>query len=396
MLSKRRRKMNRYVEIFLVALRLGFTSFGGPVAHLGYFREEYINRRKWLDEKSYADLIALCQFLPGPASSQVGISIGMVRGGILGGFLAWLGFTMPSVIALIVFALVVTNVGGVDAGWIHGLKLVAVAVVTQAILGMGKKLTPDRERITIAIVGAVATLAFPTAWGQIGIILAAAIIGYILYRNEEKEEMIVLPITFSKKLGIAAWVLFFGLLFSLPLLRNVFDSVAFAIFDIFYRVGSLVFGGGHVVLPMLERELVPAGFLSEESFLAGYGAAQGVPGPLFTLSGYIGAAIGSWPLALIAVAAIFLPSFLLLIGTLPFWNSIREMSFAQGALKGVNAVVVGILLAALYDPVFTSAVQTPADFAVVVIAFGLAQFWKVPAWLIVIGTAVAGAIISII
>ncbi|WP_419465896.1 chromate efflux transporter [Bacillus spongiae] len=388
--------MKKWLEIFLVSFRLGLTSFGGPAAHLAYFREEYIKRRKWLDERSFADLIALCQFLPGPASSQVGISIGMVRGGIFGGVISWIGFTLPSVVALVIFAYIVESGDVVDSSWIHGLKLVAVAVVAQAIIGMGKKLTPDKQRVTIAVAAAIATLLVPTATAQLVIIGIAAIGGYLLYRSEEIEEVPNLPINISKKLGVISWTIFFSLLLLLPLGREFFSSISYAIFDTFYRVGSLVFGGGHVVLPMLEREVVPNGWLSEEMFLTGYAAAQAVPGPLFTLSAFLGGAIGGWEIALIAVLGIFLPSFLLLIGALPFWNTIRSLPFAQGALKGVNAAVVGILLAALYNPVFTSAVLSGVDFAIVLVAFSLLYYWKWPAWLIVILTALLGSLATII
>ncbi|WP_335873004.1 chromate efflux transporter [Bacillus sp. 2205SS5-2] len=386
--------LKKWIEIFFVSLRLGLTSFGGPAAHLAYFREEYIKRRNWLDEKSFADLIALCQFLPGPASSQVGISIGMVRGGILGGVISWLGFTLPSVLALVLFAYFVESGDMINSSWIHGLKLVAVAVVAHAIIGMGKKLTPDRERMTIAILAAIATLLVPTAIGQLVIIAVAALIGYGLYRSEEIEKAPHLPIKISKKLGVLSWFLFFSLLVILPLGKTIFTNLSYAIFDTFYRVGSLVFGGGHVVLPMLEREVVPNGWLSEEMFLTGYAGAQAVPGPLFTLSGFLGGAIGGWQIAMIAVIGIFLPSFLLLIGTLPFWNTIRSLPYAQGALKGVNAAVVGLLLAALYNPVFTSAVLNGVDLAVVLLAFSLLHYWKWPAWFIVIFTAFLGFLTS--
>ncbi len=387
-------RMSRLFEIFFVSLRLGFISFGGPAAHLGYFREEYIKKRKWLDEKSYADLIALCQFLPGPASSQVGISIGMIRGGIAGGIISWLGFTTPSVIALILFAYFVTGGSFADSGWIHGLKIVAVAVVLHAILGMGQKLTPDRPRITIALLAAIVTLFFPTAVGQIAIIIFAGIIGYFLYRNQEIPEIKEINVSISKTIGVIAWVLFFLLLFGLPLVRQFSQHLYIGLFDTFYRVGAIVFGGGHVVLPMIEREVVPQGWISEEVFLAGYGATQAVPGPLFTFSSYLGAAIDGWEAAIIAVVAMFLPSFFLIIGTLPFWNSIRRKSFVQAALIGVNAAVVGILLAALYDPVFTSAILSPIDFVIALCAFGMLHYWKISAWAVVIITAILGQLAS--
>lgn len=377
-----------WLEILLVSTRLGFTSFGGPVAHLAYFKDEYINRRKWLNEKSYADLIALCQFLPGPASSQVGIAIGMVRGGIIGGIISWFGFTMPSVIALVLFAHLLSGQAVEMDSWIHGLKLVAVAVVLHAILGMGKKLTPDLIRQTMAISATVLVFLFPTAFGQIAVILLAALVGYMLYRKQDVPDAPELPINIPKMVGVISWGIFFGLLIFLPLFRNSFDSLSFAMFDTFYRVGSIVFGGGHVVLPMMEREVVPVGWITEEAFLAGYGAAQAVPGPLFTLSSYLGAYILGVKGAMIATFAMFFPSFLLLIGTLPFWNVIRKKRAVQAALMGVNAAVVGILIAAFYDPVWTSTIETKTDFAIALTAFAILQFWKKPAWFVVIVTAI--------
>lgn len=380
---------NKYLEILKASTKLGLSSFGGPAAHIGYFRDEYVEKRKWLDDKAYADLVALCQFLPGPASSQVGISVGMLRGGILGGFLSWFGFTMPSVLILALFAMFISG-GAFDTGWIQGLKIVAVAVVAHALLGMGKSLAPDRQRIAIAVLSATAILLMPTAWAQIGVIILAGLIGFLVYRNDKAPEAVKLALTFGKKTGIAAWTIFAGLLIGLPLLRPLIESGYYAIFDIFYRVGSIVFGGGHVVLPMLEREVVP-GFMDADTFIAGYGAAQAVPGPLFTLSAYLGQLMGSGWGVFIAVFAMFLPSFLLVIGTLPFWSIIRTKSGVQAALKGVNAAVVGILLAALYDPVFTSAINGPADFAVAVIAFAMLVYFKLAPWIVVLITAILGA-----
>ena len=379
-----------YMEILKASTKLGLTSFGGPTAHLGYFREEYVVKRKWLDDKAYADLVALCQFLPGPASSQVGISVGMLRGGIFGGFLSWFGFTMPSVVLLVLFAMLVTN-GSFDSGWIHGLKIVAVAVVAHALLGMGKSLAPDKPRIAIAVGAATAILLMPTAAAQIGIILLTGAIGFFIYRKMEAPEAVRLALSFGKKTGIAAWALFGTLLVGLPLLRPVIESSYFAIFDIFYRVGSIVFGGGHVVLPMLEREVVPV-WMSADLFISGYGAAQAVPGPLFTLAGYLGQLMGGGLGILLAVVAMFLPSFLLVIGTLPFWSIIRTKPGIQAALKGVNAGVVGILLAALYDPVFTSAIRGPLDFAIAMIAFAMLVYFKLAPWIVVLATAILGAI----
>lgn len=380
----------KYIEILKASTKLGLTSFGGPAAHIGYFRDEYVVKRKWLDEKAYADLVALCQFLPGPASSQVGISVGMLRGGIVGGFLSWFGFTMPSVILLMVFALFIST-ATFDSGWIQGLKIVAVAVVAHALIGMGKSLAPDKQRVAIAAGSAAAILLIPTAWAQIAVIILAGAIGYMIYRKDKVPEAVQLALTFGKKTGIAAWTIFAGLLIGLPLLRPVIESGYYAIFDIFYRVGSIVFGGGHVVLPMLEREVVP-GWMTADTFIAGYGAAQAVPGPLFTLSAYLGQLMGNGLGVLIAVTAMFLPSFLLVIGTLPFWSVIRTKPGIQAALKGVNAAVVGILLAALYDPVFTSGIRNSVDFAIAIAAFTMLVYFKIAPWIVVLVTAVLGAL----
>jgi chromate transporter len=382
----------RYIEILVASTKLGLTSFGGPVAHIGYFRDEYVQKRKWLDDKLYADLVALCQFLPGPASSRVGITIGMLRGGLLGGILSWIGFTLPSVLLLMAFAWVIMQNGSFESGWIQGLKIVAVPVVAHALLGMGKSLTPDRPRLTVAMIAAAGTLLVPTAWGQILIILLAGLFGVFYYKNERVPEAVEMPLSFGKRTGIVAWILFFALLILLPIFRPFVQATWYAIFDIFYRVGSIVFGGGHVVLPLLEREVVPAGWMSSEAFITGYGAAQAVPGPLFTLAGYLGQLMGSFSGAAIAVVAMFLPSFLLVMGTLPFWATIRTKPRIQAALKGVNAAVVGILLAALYDPVFTSSVHDPIDFVIVLISFTLLVFYKWSPWIVVIITALLGAI----
>ncbi len=386
----------RWLEILLVSTKLGLTSFGGPVAHLGYFRDEYVKKRNWLDDRSYADLVALCQFLPGPASSQVGISIGMVRGGIVGGVLSWVGFTMPSVIALIIFAYVLQGFDAADSGWIHGLKIVAVAVVAQALIGMGKNLTPDRTRITMAVIAAFITLFYPSALGQILTIIIAGMIGYVLYKKVEMKPAEDMNITIRKSTGIIAWVLFFGLLVGLPILRQAAPSLWISMIDTFYRVGSIVFGGGHVVLPMIEREVVPPGWVTDAEFLAGYGATQAVPGPLFTFAGYLGTVMAGWQGAIIATIAMFFPSFLLVLGTLPFWNGLRRRPAFQAALMGINAAVVGILLAALYDPVWTSAIKGPADFALALGAFTLLVYWKVAPWLVVAAAAVGGYAISLL
>lgn len=388
-------KLKIWLEILMVSTRLGLTSFGGPVAHLGYFHEEYIRRRKWMDEKSYADLIALCQFLPGPASSQVGIGIGVMRGGIIGGILSFLGFTLPSVFALIVFVTLLHTFGVEEAGWISGLKIVAVVVVAHAVLGMAKKFTPDLKRKMIALFALVGTLLFSTPFTQIGVIIIGGVVGFLLYRIESiKEEQTVSLFPISKRFGYICLSLFFGLLIALPILRSFTSIQWIALFDSFYRSGSLVFGGGHVVLPLLEQEFVPSGWLHKEEFLAGYGAAQAVPGPLFTFAAYIGATINGWQGGLFATFAIFLPAFLLIFGALPFWDALRRNPKIKGALVGVNASVVGILLAALYDPIWTSSIHDKIDFALATILFSMLVYWKFPPWVIVLAGAIGGVIIS--
>ncbi|AIQ29512.1 MULTISPECIES: chromate transporter [unclassified Paenibacillus] len=383
------------LEVLLVSAKLGLTSFGGPIAHLGYFHNEYIRRRKWMDERSYADLVALCQFLPGPASSQVGIGIGVVRAGLLGGVVAWLGFTLPSVIALVAFAFLLQGYDIGSAGWIHGLKIVAVAVVAHAILGMGQKLTPDRERVTIAVIGAAVTLSWQTAYSQVLTIAAAGIVGVWLYRKKTAEGTANLHVSISRTFAILCLLLFFGLLVALPLLRGTAETGGLAIFDSFYRSGSLVFGGGHVVLPLLEREVVPSGWVSQADFLAGYGATQAVPGPLFTFASYLGALTGGVTGAIVATSAIFLPAFLLVVGALPFWNSLRKNLKIQGALAGINAAVVGLLLAALYDPLWTSAIVEPMDFALAAILFIMLVFWKLPPWVVVVAGSAGGMLLGV-
>lgn len=387
------------LEVLGVATRLGLTSFGGPVAHLGYFHEEYVVRRRWLDDRSYADLVALCQFLPGPASSQVGIAIGILRRGLLGGLLAWLGFTLPSAALMILFAYGLRWTGDVaDAGWLHGLKVAAVAVVALAVWGMARSLAPERERVSIAVAAALAALAWRTAAGQVLIIAIAGLIGWRFLPATEGPPPLHLRVPIGRRLGIAAWVVFFGLLLVLPLLRGLTAGHALALFDSFYRVGSLVFGGGHVVLPLLQAEVVPPGWVTESDFIAGYGAAQALPGPLFTFSAYLGAVEGPQPNGVvggtIALVAVFLPSFLLIIGALPLWGVMRGRTAFQSALKGINAAVVGLLLAALYTPVWTSAIQSAADFGLALTAFALLAFWKAPPWLVVIVAAVGGALIA--
>lgn len=383
------------LEILSVSTKLGLTSFGGPIAHLGYFREEYVIRRKWLDEKSYADLVALCQFLPGPASSQVGISIGMMRGGLLGGIASWLGFTLPSAIALAIFAYALKNYEVGSAGWLHGFMIAAVAIVAQAVWGMARSLAPDRTRGTIAILIAIITLLWPAAYTQLILIAGAGLVGrfFLTKPVSIKVPHAYIEASKNRRSALIAWILFFGLLIGLPLLRTVVHSRWLALFDTFYRAGSLVFGGGHVVLPILQAELVPSGWLTDAQFLAGYGAAQAVPGPLFTFSAYLGSVMKGWAGAVAALIAMFLPSFLLVIGTLPYWDTIRRRSNVQFVFQGMNAAVVGILLAALYDPVWIKAIHTPYDFCLALAAFGMLMLWKLPPWMVVLFSAVGGALL---
>ena len=384
-------------QVFWAALRLGLTSFGGPIAHLGYFREEYVVRRKWLDEQSYADVVALAQSLPGPASSKVGIIVGTVRAGLPGAVLAWLGFTMPSAIALMVFGYGVQQFAVADAGWLHGLKLAAVAVVAQAVWGMSRNLAPDRERATIAIVAAIVALTWHSAVTPVLIIVIAGVVGWrLLPAPVTASDRVAISQRIRPWMGIVALVLFFVLLLGLPSLRQVSgENQTLAVVDSFYRSGSLVFGGGHVVLPLLQSEVVAPGWVGNETFLAGYGAAQAVPGPLFTFSAYLGTVMIPEPNGviggLIALGAIFLPAFFLTIGPLPFWDILRRRPAFQSVLRGVNAAVVGLLLAALYDPVWTSAVKDASDFALASAALGLLMLWKLPPWLVVILSALGGA-----
>jgi len=388
------------LEVLAVATRLGLTSFGGPVAHLGYFREEYVVRRKWLDEPTYADLVALCQFLPGPASSQVGIAIGITRGGLLGGVAAWLGFTLPSAIALVAFAYGLRVLEVADAGWLHGLKVAAVAVVAFAVWGMARALAPDRERATIAILSAISALLWPTGLGQVAIIGAAALVGLRLLPGAAAPATAQRRLPVGRRLGATMLVVFFGLLVALPIARQLVGSHALALFESFFRAGSLVFGGGHVVLPLLQAEVVPPGWVTAEQFVAGYGAAQAVPGPLFTFAAYLGAVMGPRPNGLagaaVALVAVFLPSFLLIVGALPFWDALRARPGFQAALRGINAGVVGLLLAALYQPVWTSAIRGPADMGLAFAAFGLLALWKAPAWLVVMFAAGGGALVPLV
>ena len=389
-------------EVFLAFLKLGLTSFGGPIAHLGYFRDELVVRRKWLDERAYGDLVALCQFLPGPASSQVGFALGVFRGnGLLGGIAAWLAFTLPSAIILFAFALgAAAFTGPVAEGFLHGLKLVAVAVVAQAIWGMARTLTPDRTRAGIALAAVAIVVIFTGSFGQVAAIALGACAGLWLCRGEQAAISGHLSFPVSRRVGAASLVLFAALLLLPPIAANVTGSQSIALFDAFYRSGAFVFGGGHVVLPLLQAEVVSPGWVSSQSFLAGYGVAQAVPGPLFTFAAYLGAVMGPSPNglegAIIALVALALPGLLLVYGMLPFWDTLRTRPAAQAAMRGANAAVVGILGAALYNPVWTSAVLTPKDFALALAGFLLLTVWKTRPWIVVVLLAVAGTISNLV
>lgn len=391
-------------EVFSAFLRLGLTSFGGPIAHLGYFRAELVERRRWLDERAYADLVGLCQFLPGPASSQVGFALGLMRGGWRGGLAAWAGFTLPSAALLVLFAYGAGSLADSVAGarLLHGLKLVAVAVVAQAVWGMARSLCPDRERASIATVAAILVLFAPTAVGQVGAIVLGGIAGLLLSRPTTGQvadpvpEPLAMPV--SRRAGIACLALFMTLLIGLPVVRGLGMGISF--FDAFYRSGALVFGGGHVVLPLLRDAVVAPGWVSDSAFLAGYGAAQAIPGPLFTFAAYLGAVLpgplGGVAGAALALVAIFVPGILLLVGALPFWDALRARPRTQAAMRGVNAAVVGLLGAALYSPVWTSAVLSPADFALALLGFVLLVVWRAPPLLVVALGAAGGVGLGLI
>ncbi len=385
-------------EVFGAFLKLGLTSFGGPIAHLGFFREELVVRRKWVTDQTYADLVALCQFLPGPASSQVGLAMGLMRGGWLGAAAAWAAFTLPSALLLIAFAYGAAAMSGpVGAGIIAGLKIVAVAIVAQAVWGMARTLCPDRARATVALAAVLIVVALPGAVGQVGAIAAGALAGLALGGPAQSfGGHVRVPI--SRGSGVGLLVAFGALLIGLPLLAGL--SHWLTITDAFYRAGALVFGGGHVVLPLLQAEVVPPGWISDDAFLAGYGAAQAVPGPLFTFAAYLGALLEPGPSgpvgAALALVAVFLPGFLLLLGVLPFWDAFRARAGAQALMRGANAAVVGILGAALYNPVFTSAVTDPRDFALALTCFVLLMVWRLPPWAVVIVAATGGALLAVI
>jgi chromate transporter len=381
------------LEVFRVFLLLGLTSFGGPIAHLGYFERDLVSRRKWLSPAEYAEIVALCQVLPGPTSSQVGMAIGKRRAGYAGTLAAWLGFTLPSALLLFIFALVVDRVGDIsDAGWLHGLKIAAVAIVAQAVASMWRSLAPDRERATFAIVSAIVLLFWMSASAQLLVLAASGVAGWFIFSRTMKGGDDAAPAV-RQRYGFALGSLaaFLALFAILPVLNVWSESRLVSLADLFYRAGALVFGGGHVVLPLLQAEMVPE-FLTNDQFLAGYGAAQAVPGPLFTFASYLGGTTDGAAGALVATIAIFLPSFLMVWGVFPFWERIRHRTGLQGVLRGVNAAVVGILLAALYDPIWTTAVHNERDAAFAIGLFGALQWWKLPSWAVVASAVIVGAL----
>lgn len=384
-------------EVFLVFLRLGLTSFGGPVAHIGYFHDEFVLRRKWISEQAYADLVALCQFLPGPASSQVGMALGLNRAGIFGAVVAWLGFTLPSAFILVMFAFgVMRYQGHLQESLLHSLKVVAVAVVAQALWGMFPKLCPDKERITIALFAALATLAFPHPLTQVAVIILGGGLGVVLLKKNLALRAAPLNSRLSKKTATSILAVFFLLLILLPFAAETLKVQGLQLFDSFYRAGSLVFGGGHVVLPLLQSEVVLRGWVTNDVFMAGYGAAQAIPGPLLTFAAYLGAVSNfspsGWIGAIICLLAIFLPSFLLVLGVLPFWQSLREQKLMRQALLGINAAVVGLLLSAFYNPVWTSGIHNTKDFVIAIVAFTLLAYARIPSWAVVLVTVAAGGL----
>jgi chromate transporter len=382
------------LEVLRVFLKLGLSSFGGPIAHLGYFREEFVVRRHWIDESSYSDLVAMCQFLPGPASSQVGFSIGLIRAGYPGAMAAWAGFTLPSAIALVLFAYGANSLGGaIWRGMLHGLQLVAVAIVAQAVWGMARALCPDRQRASIAGIATIIVLCGSSSIAQLTAILVGAVAGFWLCRARTSPFAGTVHVPVSRRAGIVSLAIFTLLLIGLPLFREFDTSQSVALFEAFYRSGALVFGGGHVVLPLLRDALVAPGWVSDDTFLAGYGAAQAIPGPLFTFAAFLGAV--ARPLhgvagAVLGLVGVFLPGMLILVGMLPFWETVRTRADAQAAMRGVNAAVVGLLGAALYDPVWTSSVRTAWDFGVALLGFVLLTAWRAPPLLVVIVGALSG------
>jgi chromate transporter len=399
---KDRERTGSALEVLRAFAKLGVSCFGGPIAHIGYFRQEFVVRRRWLDEQAYADLVALCQFLPGPASSQVGFSLGLMRAGYLGGLAAWVAFTLPSAIALVLFAYGASALEGeIGSGLLHGLKLVAVAIVAQAVWGMARTLCPDRERASIAVVAALVILLSSSSVAQIGAIVFGGMAGLWLCRapaaTPSDQGHMSVPV--SRRAGLLALVVFFLLLAGLPILSSLTHSQAVALFEAFYRSGALVFGGGHVVLPLLREATVAQGWVTDDVFLAGYGAAQAVPGPLFTFSAYLGAVMEPRPHGLagaaISLVGIFVPGILALVGALPFWETFRKRARAQAVMRGVNAAVVGLLGAALYNPVWTTSVNGPGDFGVALVGFVLLTVWNAPPLVVVAVSAVGGVVLAI-
>jgi chromate transporter len=386
-------------EVLLVFLKLGVSCFGGPIAHIGYFRDEFVVRRGWLDEAAFVDLVALCQFLPGPASSQVGFSIGLARAGYLGGLAAWTGFTLPSAIILVLFAYGAALLAGpAAAGLLHGLMLVAVAIVAQAVWGMARTLCPDRERATIALIAVLILLYTTSPLAQVATIAGGGLAGLWLCRMPVQASAAHRVVRVSRRAGIVALIAFLVLLAGLPLLRDLYHSQTLALIDAFYRSGALVFGGGHVVLPLLREAFVAPGWVGNDAFLAGYGAAQGIPGPLFSFAAYLGAVVQpsphGLPGAVLGLLAIFLPGMLIVVAALPFWNNLRQRAGAQSVMRGVNAAVVGLLGAALYNPIWTSAVRTAADLGVALIGFVLLTAWRAPPLLVVVVSALLGVALA--
>ena len=399
---KHRERSGSALEVLRAFAKLGVSCFGGPIAHIGYFRQEFVVKRRWLGEQAYADLVALCQFLPGPASSQVGFSLGLMRAGYLGGLAAWVAFTLPSAIALVLFAYGASALEGeIGSGLLHGLKLVAVAIVAQAVWGMARTLCPDRERASIAVVAALVILLSSSSVAQIGAIVFGGIAGLWLCRTQAvtPSDQGHMSVPVSRRAGLVALTAFFLLLAGLPILGNLTHSQAVALFEAFYRSGALVFGGGHVVLPLLREATVAQGWVTDDVFLAGYGAAQAVPGPLFTFAAYLGAVVGTPPNGLagatISLVAIFVPGILALVAALPFWETFRKRARAQAAMRGVNAAVVGLLGAALYNPVWTTSVHGPADFGIAVVGFVLLMVWEAPPLVVVAVSAIGGVTLAI-
>lgn len=382
-------------EVFRAFLTLGVSSFGGPIAHIGYFHNEFVLRRKWLDEAAYADLVALCQFLPGPASSQVGLSIGLLRAGYRGGLAAWTGFTLPSAILLVLFAYGASAITGSGAmALLHGLKLVAVAIVAQAVSGMARTLSSGRARASITVASALIVILSRSTLAQLGAIGLGAALGRLLCSPADAGDShpsVRIPV--SRRAGAAALAAFLALLVIPPSLSPVVSWPGLELFNAFYRSGALVFGGGHVVLPLLRQAFVTPGWVTDDTFLAGYGAAQAVPGPLFTFAAYLGTVVHATPRGLpgaaLGLASIFLPGTLILLGALPYWESLRRQANTRAMMAGVNAAVVGLLAAALYQPLWATSVTSPADFGIVLVGFMLLTIWRTPPLIVVAAMAIA-------